>query len=160
GPSRWGRHSEEWTIMFCLPPGSHRGDNLDDESVVRTVRSTLKLPVDHELDVLSISRWPVEGKVAERFRWGPVFLVGDAAHRHPPSGALGLNTGIQDSHNLAWKLAAVLHGQAGEELLASYEAERRPVAQRVVERAVFALFNQIAMTAGTGMMPGARPEWN
>jgi 2,4-dichlorophenol 6-monooxygenase len=160
GPNRWGRHSEEWTIMFCVPPGGRRGDDLDDDSVVRAVRDTLKLPADHELDVLSISRWPVEGKVAERFRCGRVFLVGDAAHRHPPSGALGLNTGIQDSHNLAWKLAAVLHGHADEELLVSYEAERRPVAQRVVERALFSLFNQIAISAGTGIMPGAGLEWN
>ncbi|MGH3670746.1 MAG: FAD-dependent monooxygenase [Pseudonocardiaceae bacterium] len=160
GPTRWGRHSEEWTIMFCVPPGSYRGDDLDDDSVVRIVRNTLKLPVCNKLDVLSISRWPVEGKVAERLRSGRVFLVGDAAHRHPPSGALGLNTGIQDSHNLAWKLATVLHGRAHEDLLESYELERRPVAHRVVEHALFALFNQIAITAGTGVVPGAHPEWN
>jgi 2,4-dichlorophenol 6-monooxygenase len=110
--------------------------------------------------VESISRWPVEGTVAERYRSGRVFLVGDAAHRHPPSGALGLNTGVQDAHNLAWKLAYALSGKGGPALLDSYEAERRPVAERVVERALFSLFNQIAMTAGTGVVPGARAEWN
>lgn len=112
------------------------------------------------MHICSISRWPVEGLVAERFSVGRVFLVGDSAHRHPPSGALGLNTGIQDSHNLTWKLAAVLRGAAGPALLDSYEAERRPVAERVVERSLFALFNQIAMTAGTGVVAGARFEWN
>jgi 2,4-dichlorophenol 6-monooxygenase len=160
GPKRWGRHSEEWTLMFSRTPGSRKAAELDDETVVKMVRRTLKLPQDHPWEVQSISRWPVEGTVAEHFRVGRVFLVGDAAHRHPPSGALGLNTGVQDSHNLAWKLARVLCGDAASTLLDSYEAERRPVAERVVERAQFSLFNQIAFTAGTGVVPGARPEWN
>ncbi|WP_328308011.1 FAD-dependent monooxygenase [Streptomyces sp. NBC_00442] len=160
GPRNWGRHSEEWTLMFSRPPGDPGAADVDDATTVKMVRRTLKLPDDHPMEVESISKWPVEGLVAERFRSGRVFLVGDAAHRHPPSGALGLNTGIQDVHNLAWKLARVLNGQAGESLLDSYEAERKPVAQRVVERALFSLFNQIAFTAGTGVVPGARPEWN
>ncbi len=160
GPHRWGRHSEEWTLMFSRPPGGHGAADLDDDTIIKMVRRTLKLPDDHAMDVQSISRWPVEGTVAERFRSGRVFLVGDAAHRHPPSGALGLNTGIQDAHNLVWKLAHVLIGQASETLLDSYETERLPVAQHVVERALFSLFNQIAFTSGTGVVNGAPPEWN
>lgn len=160
GPDDWGRHSQEWTLMFSRPPGARGAAELDDETVVKMVRRTLKLPDGHAMDVQSVSRWPVEGTVAERFGDGRVFLVGDAAHRHPPSGALGLNTGVQDSHNLAWKLARVLSGDAPARLLDSYEAERRPVAERVVERALFSLFNQIAFTAGTGVVPGAHPEWN
>ncbi|MFF9776471.1 FAD-dependent monooxygenase [Streptomyces sp. NPDC013978] len=160
GPDRWGRHSREWTLMFSRAPGAQGAAELDDETVVKMVRRTLKLPDDHVMDVESISRWPVEGTVAQRFRSGRVFLVGDAAHRHPPSGALGLNTGVQDAHNLAWKLALVLEDKADEALLDSYEPERRPVAQRVVERAVYSLFNQIAFTAATGVIQGARPEWN
>jgi 2,4-dichlorophenol 6-monooxygenase len=160
GPTRWGRHSEEWTLMFALPPGSESRAALEDDAIVAMVRRTLKLPDEHEMRVRSISRWPVEGTVAEHFRIGRMFLVGDAAHRHPPSGALGLNTGIQDSHNLAWKLAAVVRGEAADALLDSYHAERHPVAERVVERALYSLYNQIAMTAGTGVVAGARPEWN
>ncbi|MFZ3494835.1 FAD-dependent monooxygenase [Streptomyces sp. 5.8] len=160
GPRRWGRHSEEWTLMFSRPPGARGAAELDDETIVKMVRGTLKLPDDHPMEVESISRWPVEGTVARHFRSGRVFLVGDAAHRHPPSGALGLNTAVQDAHNLAWKLALVLRGHADEPLLDSYDAERRPVAVRVVERALFSLFNQIAFTAGTGVVQGARPEWN
>lgn len=160
GPDRWGRHSEEWTLMFSRPPGAEGAADLDDDTIVAMVRRTLKLPDDHPMDVESISRWPVEGTVARRFRSGRVFLVGDAAHRHPPSGALGLNTGVQDSHNLAWKLALVLGGSADDALLDTYESERRPVARRVVERALFSLFNQIAFTAGTGVVQGAHPDWN
>ncbi|WP_189214094.1 FAD-dependent monooxygenase [Actinokineospora fastidiosa] len=158
GPTRWGRHSEEWTLMVARPPGAAAA--MDDRAVVDLVRRTLKLPACHPMEVLSISRWPVEGTVAERFRDGRVFLVGDAAHRHPPSGALGLNTGIQDAHNLAWKLAEVLAGRADPALLDSYEAERRPVARRVVDRALYSAFNQLAITAGTGVSPAATPEWN
>jgi 2-polyprenyl-6-methoxyphenol hydroxylase-like FAD-dependent oxidoreductase len=66
------------------------------------------------------------------YRWGRVFLAGDAAHIHSPAGGQGMNTGMQDVFNLAWKLAAVLRGDAGDTLLDSYEAERLPVAQSVI----------------------------
>ena len=69
-------------------------------------------------------------------RAGHVFLVGDAAHRHPPTGGLGLTSGIQDAHNLCWKLAAVLKGQVAEALLDSYEAERRAVDARNIQRSM------------------------
>ncbi len=160
GPKQWGRHSEEWTLMFARPPGGPSGAELPDAEVVRMVRDTLKLPDGYPMHINSISHWPVEGTVAERFAVGRVFLTGDAAHRHPPSGALGLNTGIQDAHNLTWKLAAVLSGAAGPNLLDGYQRERRPVAERVVERALLSLFNQIAISAGTGVVAGAAPEWN
>jgi 2,4-dichlorophenol 6-monooxygenase len=68
-------------------------------------------------------------QIAERYRAGRVFLAGDAAHRFPPSGGLGMNTGIQDVHNLAWKLRLVCEGAAGDALLDTYETERRPVAR-------------------------------
>jgi len=66
------------------------------------------------------------------YRWGRVFLAGDAAHIHSPAGGQGMNTGMQDAFNLAWKLAAVVRGQAGDTLLDSYEAERIPVADSVI----------------------------
>jgi 2,4-dichlorophenol 6-monooxygenase len=156
GPTRWGRHSEEWQILLCIPPGDEHRVNVDDNATVEIVRRIMRLPNDHPIDLHSASRWSVEGTVADRFRVGRVFLVGDAAHRHPPAG---LNLGIQDSHNLAWKLAAVLDN-ASPTLLDSYEAERRPFAQRVVGRAQFSIFNQLAIAAGTGVVNGAQPEWN
>jgi 2-polyprenyl-6-methoxyphenol hydroxylase-like FAD-dependent oxidoreductase len=75
--------------------------------------------------------WRPNIRMAQQFRVGRVFIAGDAAHVHPPSGGQGLNTGVQDAYNLGWKLAAVLDGQS-DELLDSYEAERLPVAARVL----------------------------
>ena len=66
------------------------------------------------------------------YRWGRVFLAGDAAHIHSPAGGQGMNTGMQDAFNLAWKLAAVIDGDAGDTLLDSYEAERAPIADGVI----------------------------
>jgi len=77
------------------------------------------------------SAYNMNARLAERFRIGRVFIAGDAAHIHPPTGGQGLNTSVQDSYNLAWKLAAVLNG-APESLLDTYEAERRPVAAQVL----------------------------
>ncbi|MGW0313471.1 FAD-dependent monooxygenase [Streptomyces flavidovirens] len=77
----------------------------------------------------AVHTWELASWVAREYRRDRVLLVGDAAHVMPPSGGLGANTGVQDAHNLAWKLAAVLDGSAGDGLLDSYEAERRPVAE-------------------------------
>ena len=68
-----------------------------------------------------------------QYRWGRAFLVGDSAHIHSPAGGQGMNTGMQDAFNLAWKLAAVIDGQAGDGLLDSYQAERYPVAQSMIK---------------------------
>ncbi len=81
-----------------------------------------------EIDVRSVRPWRMTALVAERFRSGRVFLVGDAAHAFPPTGGLGLNSGVQDAHNLAWKISTVLDDRGSEMLLASYELERQPVA--------------------------------
>lgn len=81
-----------------------------------------------EVKIRAISSWVMQCHVAEHYGQGSVFLVGDSAHRYPPTGGLGLNAGAADAHNIAWKLAMVLKGKAGRELLGTYGAERRPVA--------------------------------
>ncbi len=88
-----------------------------------------KIPV-RPFEVLAVSTWVMTAQVAERYRDRRILLVGDAAHRFPPTGGLGLNTGVADAHNLAWKLASVVHGTATPELVETYETERRPVAVR------------------------------
>jgi 2-polyprenyl-6-methoxyphenol hydroxylase-like FAD-dependent oxidoreductase len=91
--------------------------------------NTIPLAID------DVMKWNARADVAGRFRDGRVFLAGDAAHVMPPYGGYGGNVGIQDAHNLAWKLAYVLRGLAGEELLSTYEPERRPIACLTTEQA-------------------------
>lgn len=83
-----------------------------------------------EVEVLGTSSWMMTSQLADAYRHGRVLLVGDAAHRFPPSGGMGLNTGVGDAHNLAWKLSHVMRDDADESLLDTYESERRPVAAR------------------------------
>jgi 2-polyprenyl-6-methoxyphenol hydroxylase-like FAD-dependent oxidoreductase len=108
-----------------------KGPSLDD---IGAVADDL-LP---EPPILSDLRWSsifrISMRLAARYRDGRVFLAGDAAHIHPPTGGQGMNTGIQDAYNLAWKLGLVLDGAAREALLDSYEIERRPVGAEVVAR--------------------------
>lgn len=84
---------------------------------------------DVPFEVARMGTWVMTAQVAERYREGRILLAGDAAHRFPPTGGMGLNSGVQDVHNLAWKLAAVLRGRADAGLVDTYEAERRPVAE-------------------------------
>ncbi len=108
--------------------------DLTDERAFELLRAGLgddKVPVKIE----NIMHWDARADTAEHFQKGRVLLVGDAAHVMPPSGGFGGNTGVQDAHNIAWKLAMVLKGQAGPDLLATYEIERRPAAAFTVEQA-------------------------
>lgn len=90
---------------------------------------------DIEVEITGTSLWGNNEMYATTLSHGRVFAVGDAIHRHPPSNGLGSNTSIQDSYNLAWKLAAVVKGYAGAKLLDSYQPERAPVAKQIVTRA-------------------------
>jgi 2,4-dichlorophenol 6-monooxygenase len=117
----------EWVFMHFWDPQREPIERFDAAYCERLVRRAIAVP-DIEFELRTISPWTMTCQVAERYRDGRVFLVGDAAHRFPPTGGMGLNTGVQDAHNLAWKLAAVLDGAARPPLLDSYERERRPVA--------------------------------
>ncbi|WP_182885406.1 FAD-dependent oxidoreductase [Microbispora sp. H10885] len=108
---------------------------LDREPAPALIRAATGVP-DLDVEILSTLVWRVRAQVAERFAQGRVFLAGDAAHAVPPLGAFGLNTGVADGHNLAWKLALVLRGEAGPALLGTYDAERRPVASLTMEQAL------------------------
>jgi 2,4-dichlorophenol 6-monooxygenase len=150
GPT-WGKHSEEWVFHFTFRPDDP--ERFDEDVVVPRIRNLLRLP-DLDLQVHTVSHWILEGVLAERYRVGRVLLAGDAAHRHPPTTGLGLNTAIQDAQNLVWKLAAVLNGDAAATLLDSYESERRPIGMRNVDWAMFTFLNHMVIDAGIGLIPG------
>lgn len=116
-------------IQAPIPPDAPAdlsGQGLTALAAARTGRTDI---IVHS--VSWASDYQMNARVAERYRVGRVFLVGDAAHVHPPTGGQGLNTSVQDAYNLGWKLAAALKG-ASQDLLDSYEAERRPVAEAVL----------------------------
>jgi 2,4-dichlorophenol 6-monooxygenase len=145
GPDKWGRNSPEWALGFPRMPFDP--ERFDDEAAADEVRKILGV-ADLAVSVRCVSEWAVEGVLSERYRVGRVFLAGDAAHRHPPTTGLGLNTGVQDAHNLAWKLALAVSGRAGDKLLDTYEAERRPVGAFNVEWALNAFFNHMLLEMG------------
>jgi 2-polyprenyl-6-methoxyphenol hydroxylase-like FAD-dependent oxidoreductase len=114
-------------------------------------------------EILSVSRWERRDFVAARFGEGRVLIAGDAAHECSPTGGIGMHTGLEEAVNLAWKLAAMIEGWGGDGLIASYEAERLPVARRNVELATRS-FHAIARIPGLGAMErepnwGASPNW-
>lgn len=133
GPGRWGKHSPQWSLGIRLDPAEVTDGGR--ERVLARIREVLGI-ADLEIEIHAVSKWQYEGVVADRYRVGPVLFAGDAAHRHPPTGGLGLNTAVGDATNLGWKLAAVLTGAATDALLDSYESERRPVAIRNVEHSL------------------------
>lgn len=148
GPERHGGDSEEWMFHFTFRPDDPVRE--DDALLIPRMRELLKLP-DLDVDPIAIGHWVVEGVLAEHFRCGRTFLAGDAAHRHPPTTGLGLNSAIQDAHNLCWKLAAVINGKAAEALLDSYEGERRPVCQRNVDMALLTFRNHALTDLALGL---------
>ncbi|TXN31167.1 FAD-dependent monooxygenase [Lacisediminihabitans profunda] len=108
-------------------PNNDVWTDLTDEKCIELVRAGLGVP-DIEVHIDDVMKWQASAEVSDSWRAGRVLLVGDSAHVMPPYGGYGGNTGIHDAHNLAWKLAAVLGGTAGDGLLDTYEAERKPVA--------------------------------
>jgi 2-polyprenyl-6-methoxyphenol hydroxylase-like FAD-dependent oxidoreductase len=119
---------------LSLPGAKDVAGDISPERCIALVRSAIGVP-DIEVEIEDVAVWKAVAECAQAYRKGRVFIAGDAAHVVPPTGGFGGNTGVQDAANLAWKLAMVLKGEAGEALLDSYEAERRPVGLLTVEQA-------------------------
>ncbi|MEV0247551.1 FAD-dependent monooxygenase [Nocardia sp. NPDC050712] len=150
------RNLGRWTLSIPHDP------ELDVElSVTRCtelIRRAVGVP-DLDVEMLGVDIWQMRALLADSFRRGPVFLVGDAAKTLPPTGGYGGNSGIEDAHNLAWKIAAVLGGTAGPGLLDSYEQERKPVAQLLIEDSVVRAGLLLAGAAeGGSHQPADRPS--
>ncbi|PIG84838.1 hypothetical protein AARAC_001318 [Aspergillus arachidicola] len=140
----------EW--MFILFP-HQQSWNLkpSDDEYIGHIRSLIGDP-SISVDVLSVAQWNINEIVAESYSVRNVFCLGDAVHRHPPMNGLGSNTCIQDSYNLAWKIAYVEKGIAGPELLQSYSTERQPVGKSIVTRANEAFGHQMNVWEALGLL--------
>ena len=125
------RGVDHWRIVGIVPPALRERDGLAFDAVAPSVREEAGAGLAFK-SCSWFSTYRIHHRAAERFRDRRCFLLGDAAHIHSPVGAQGMNTGLQDAYNLAWKLALVVRGQAAPKLLDSYEAERVPVAQRLL----------------------------
>ena len=123
----------EWMLMWGYEVAVGPPEFTDD--FIRELAVKLVGTEDFEMKVKSYAPWTVNHQFATTIARGRVFCAGDAVHRHPPTNGLGSNTSIQDSYNLAWKLAHVVAGTAAPALLATYDAERAPIARQIVERA-------------------------
>jgi hypothetical protein len=130
------RGDVRWLMAVQYVP--ERGERADDFTPDRC-RDLIRRGAgraDLEVNVIDARSWEAAAAVADRYSSGRIFLVGDSAHVMPPTGGFGGNTGIQDAHNIAWKLDAVLTGAAGRRLLDTYDAERRPIADATVAQAL------------------------
>lgn len=153
GLVRMIRPWNEWLIVWGYDINEPAPD-VTPEFATGVARQLVGDP-DLEIDLISANTWTVNNAYAAHMQKDRVFIMGDAAHRHPPSNGLGSNTSIQDAYNLAWKLAAVVKGQAGERLLESYSEERVPIARQIVTRANQSIgefgpiFDALGMDGGT-----------
>jgi len=153
GLVRMIRPWNEWLIVWGYDI-NEPAPKVDEAMATEVARQLVGDPA-LEIELISANTWTVNDAYATQLSKGRVFIMGDAAHRHPPSNGLGSNTSIQDAFNLAWKLAAVLKGQAGEGLLDSYTTERAPIAKQIVTRANQSIgefgpiFEALGMTGGT-----------
>ncbi|TNC47287.1 2,4-dichlorophenol 6-monooxygenase [Rubellimicrobium rubrum] len=133
GLVRMVRPWNEWLIVWGYD--INQPAPVVDEALATQVARQLVGDPDLQIELLSANTWTVNNMYATHMHKGRVFIMGDAAHRHPPSNGLGSNTSIQDGFNLAWKLGMVAKGQASPALLDTYSAERAPIAKQIVTRA-------------------------
>ncbi|KAF9634145.1 putative fad-binding monooxygenase protein [Lasiodiplodia theobromae] len=166
GPWPLAEHApeeQEWVFACALIASDPKA--FDRETMVGRLRATLNLP-ELPVDIVSLSHWNVNAIAAERYRVGDhgrIFLAGDAAHRIPPWGALGMNMGVQDVYNLVWKLELALKDPAkyAGGLLDSYDAERRPIGRAVAASSLHNLrSHSLNMDRALGMSGDASPEAN
>ena len=142
----------EWVLLCMYDPAEGEPD-LDHEALIARAQQTIGDP-DVEVRIKAASTWRINRVVATSYQRGRAFIAGDAAHRQAPANGLGTNTSIQYAFNLAWKLAMVVNGDADESLLETYDAERQPVGDRVVNRAWKSVEGMGVISEALGFRPG------
>jgi putative polyketide hydroxylase len=151
GIDRWG------FLVNGLAAYGYKASDFTAQRSAELVRTAAGV-ADLDVKILGVVPWTASARVAERYRVGRIFLAGDAAHEMPPTGGFGMNTGVQDVQNLAWKIAAVLQESAAPSLLDTYHDERQPVGKAITEQS---LINAVSMGRlnRTNEAAGARPEY-
>jgi len=155
---------QEWVFMTSYDPAEESVDDYDParcEAIVRAAIGDRSSSHDAgeavdgadavELEVLNVGSWNMSAQLADRMRDDRVFLIGDAAHRFPPTGGLGLNTGVGDAHGLIWKLLAVEDGWADPSILDSYQVERHPVAGINAQQSTTNAFKMVTLLQALGL---------
>ncbi len=145
------RGTDHWRVVGILPAPLRGKKDVTFDDVVPSVRGEAGATLVFK-SCSWFSTYRIHHRAASRFRAGRCFVLGDAAHIHSPVGAQGMNTGLQDAYNLAWKLAAVTQGRADAALLDSYEAERLPVAQRLLATTDRAFRVVVSDSWGAGLL--------
>ncbi|MGA5821017.1 FAD-dependent monooxygenase [Kitasatospora sp. NPDC094028] len=163
-------NDRHWIYQYPLAPDTPASDPSDHGQLADLIRTAAGVP-DLDVTIRDTMTWRMDARLATAYRRSRVLLAGDAAHVVPPTGGHGMNTGIGDADNLAWKLAAIAAGYAGDALLDTYEAERRPVARQVIDistanarnRTGYRIDDELLLTAAydsTAVVrsPGTAPE--
>ncbi|MGH8982051.1 MAG: FAD-dependent monooxygenase [Acidimicrobiales bacterium] len=138
----------EVVAAFPSAPWANCAETIDEQRALELLRAAIGVP-GIPVEIEDIATWRAVADGAERYRESRIFLAGDAAHVMPPNGGFGGNTGVQDAHNLAWKLALVLKEVADPSLLDTYDEERRPVGDLTVEQAYSRYVTRVAPYLGT-----------
>ena len=152
-----GHGADEWVFMKGFDPTVESADDHPEERCRGYIVDAIGDP-DIEVDIRGIGTWHMTAQVARAFRSGRIFLLGDAAHRFPPTGGLGLNSGVGDAHNLVWKLVSVMNGDAGASLLDTYEQERRPVAEVNCAQSTTNAMQIVVLLQALGLTGGSSTE--
>jgi 2-polyprenyl-6-methoxyphenol hydroxylase-like FAD-dependent oxidoreductase len=149
----------EIVAQYPDAPWANVAEVVTPEYAEYLLRAAIGVP-DFPVEVVDVATWRAVADSAERYGDGRIFLAGDAAHTVPPNGGYGGNTGIGDAWDISWKLAAVLHGDAGPALLDTYDAERRPLGEEIVEQAYGRYVTRVATYIGAdGITPIVDDTW-
>ena len=121
-------HPEKrWVYHLPIETPYEKIEDYNEAYFQKKLQIATGLGEDYQFNIQSISHWRMTAQIAEKFRKGNIFLIGDAAHRFPPTGGLGMNSGIADAFNLCWKIKSVLCEESADSILDSYETERMPI---------------------------------
>ena len=144
----------EWVFMVPFDPTAESVDDYTAERCERLVHAAIGDDAT-TIEIVGAGTWHMTAQVASAMRGDRAFLLGDAAHRFPPTGGMGLNTGVADAHNLVWKLLAVDDGLADASLLDSYETERRPIAEVNCQQSLTNAFKMVLLAQALQLQPGS-----